>query len=86
MSITAELPKYRCHKEVWAHKIANVSPWLENGGQLLYPEEEGYGPIEVDADYVKKHHPVAGGYYVVYKDGYKSFSPAETFEEGYTRI
>ncbi|MCK9988658.1 MAG: hypothetical protein AzoDbin1_05130 [Azoarcus sp.] len=27
-----------------------------------------------------------GGYYVVYEDGYKSFSPAIAFESGYTRI
>ena len=30
--------------------------------------------------------PEVGGYYVVHKDGYKSFSPANAFEEGYTRI
>jgi hypothetical protein len=30
--------------------------------------------------------PQPGGYFVVYKDGYKSFSPAKAFEEGYTRI
>lgn len=27
-----------------------------------------------------------GWYMVVYPDGYVSFSPAEAFEEGYTRI
>ncbi len=37
-------------------------------------------------DYMRKHQPKIGGYFVVYKDGYKSFSPAEAFEEGYTRI
>ena len=30
--------------------------------------------------------PRVGGYYVVYADGYKSFSPATAFEEGYTKI
>ena len=33
-----------------------------------------------------KHQPTVGGYYVVYKDGYKSFSPADAFESGYTRV
>jgi len=33
-----------------------------------------------------KHKPEVGGYYVVYADGYKSFSPAQAFEEGYTRV
>ena len=43
-------------------------------------------PDEDLADVVEKHNPEAGGYYVVYEDGYKSFSPAKAFEEGYTRI
>jgi len=34
----------------------------------------------------QEHNPQPGGYFVVYKDGYKSFSPAKAFEEGYTRI
>ena len=35
---------------------------------------------------LKKHDPQIGGYYVVYPgDGYKSWSPAQAFEEGYTR-
>jgi hypothetical protein len=33
-----------------------------------------------------KHKPEVGGYYVVYKDGYRSFSPAEAFETGYEKI
>lgn len=35
---------------------------------------------------MRKHKPEVGGYYVVYKDGYKSFSPAAAFDEGYTLI
>ena len=30
--------------------------------------------------------PHVGGYYVLYEDGYESFSPAKAFEEGYTRF
>ena len=30
--------------------------------------------------------PEVGGYYVVYEDGYKSFSPAGAFESGYTPL
>lgn len=51
----------------------------------IYPAEEGYAPFEVDALYLKKHNPQVGGYYIVYADGYKSWSPAQAFEEGYTR-
>jgi hypothetical protein len=52
----------------------------------LVPEDEGYTEFPVDEAYIQKHNPQPGGYYVVYKDGYKSFSPAQAFEEGYTRI
>jgi hypothetical protein len=30
--------------------------------------------------------PVIGGYYLLYDDGYESWSPAAAFENGYTRI
>ena len=55
-------------------------------GLLIHPTEEGYIPFMVDAEYVRKHNPQIGGYYVVYEDGYKSFSPAKAFEEGYSPI
>ena len=53
---------------------------------IITPEDAGYAPFSVDAAYVRKHQPKVGGYYVAYKDGYKSFSPAEAFEEGYSRV
>lgn len=86
-----ELPRYKCHKEVWALKIAEVRDTAEpgnetDGSRLLIFEEKPYAPIRVDAAYVHKHKPEAGGYYVVYADGYKSFSPAKAFEEGYSKV
>lgn len=82
-----EMPKYECHKKVWALKIERIelSKTVE-GGALIYPVEKGYAPFEVDLQFMKKHQPQEGGYYVVYQDGYKSFSPAEAFEAGYTLI
>jgi hypothetical protein len=77
-----EMPQYRCHKEVWALKIKDIDPAFG----IITPVEEGYVPFEVSEDYLAKHKPYVGGYYVVYKDGYKSFSPAEAFEDGYTLI
>ena len=87
-----EMPRYKCHKEVHALKIAAVEMHNEgteddaDGSAMITPEDEGYAPFRVDSDYVRKHRPVACGYYVVYEDGYRSFSPAEPFEAGYTRI
>lgn len=81
----AEMPKYISHKTVWALKIKEVQPVnADETGAYLDVEEDGYARIRVDADFMSKHSPEAGGYYVVYKDGYKSFSPAEAFEGGYT--
>lgn len=81
------MPRYRSHKQIWALKIKEVSLGAPNsvGCAIITPEEEGFAPFEVDAEYVRKHKPQAGGYYVVYADGYKSWSPAQAFEEGYTR-
>lgn len=89
-----EMPRYKCHKEVWALKIASIEQApadqerMHAGGDwLLIPEDKGYSPICVGHnEYVQKHNPQPGGYYVVYDDGYKSYSPAKAFEDGYALI
>lgn len=53
---------------------------------IIHPADEGYAPFAVGESYMRKHKPEVGGYYVVYADGYKSFSPAQAFEEGYTPL
>lgn len=85
MSGQREMPRYRCHKEVWALKIACLEG-ADGGEWTVTPAEDGYAPFQVDAAYMAKHQPKVGGYYVVYRDGYKSWSPASEFEDGYTRI
>ena len=81
-----EMPKYTCHKQVWALKISNVNIYDSDGSGAISFEDSGYAPIDLPGEYFRKHEPEAGGYYVVYSDGYKSFSPAEAFEEGYTKL
>ncbi len=86
-----EMPRYQCHKKVWALKIKEITDPTEAGNEsdgslVLHFEEGDYAPLRVPHDYVHKHKPQSGGYYVVYDDGYKSFSPAEAFESGYTRL
>jgi hypothetical protein len=98
-NVQREMPRYKCHKEVWALKIAEVDFDYEaaseqgretDGSATITPVEEGYASFKVDANFVNKHwrftprRQIVGGYYVVYSDGYKSFSPAKAFEEGYT--
>ena len=79
-----EMPKYKCHKEVWALKIQSIKS-VPNGIEVT-PFDEGYAPIFLDCHFVDQHKPQVGGYYVLYKGGYDSYSPADAFEEGYTRI
>jgi hypothetical protein len=55
-------------------------------GAIITPSDPGYGPFVVTNAYVQKHEPKVGGYFVQYADGYKSWSPAEAFESGYTRV
>lgn len=88
-----EMPKYVCHKEVWALKIKCIKRdgWDDDdqetdGSATIIPADEGYAPFKVDREFMRKHQPHAGGYYVVYQDGYKSFSPGKAFESGYTPI
>ena len=87
MNEIAELPKYICKKEVWALKIKSVNLTSKINQEIsITPENKTYNDIEISEDYYKKHNPVKGGYYVVYKDGYKSFSPSDAFESGYDII
>ena len=81
-----EMPRYQSHKKVHALKIEAIGGSDDTDAMLITPEDEGFASFEVDAAFMDKHDPQPGGYYVVYPDGYKSFSPAEAFESGYTRI
>lgn len=93
--VQAQMPQYQCHKKVWALKIKEVILDTElarqenretTGGATIVPEDSGFASFQVNYEYVNKHNPQVGGYYVVYEDGYKSWSPAEAFESGYKKI
>lgn len=78
MTIT-KLPQWRCHKIVSAAKIVAI----DFGTRLdLMP----HGVVEVPPDWITSKHAEMGGYYVVYGDGYASFSPSKAFEEGYAPL
>jgi hypothetical protein len=82
-----EMPRYRSHKDVWALKIAAIE-FAEDGSAKIAPADKGFATLQTDAGYRTKFHGDENelGYYVVYKDGYKSWSPTKAFEEGYTRL
>jgi hypothetical protein len=77
-----DLPRWKCHKEVGADKIVRIEP--STTGATLHLE--GGAIANVNLLWQDRHRPQVGGYYVVYNDDYSSFSPAQAFEEGYTRI
>lgn len=78
-----ELPLYKCHKKVKAFKIDEITFDSDSENRAML---KGYCLVKVDHNYLKKHNPQVGGYYVRYADGYESFSPAEAFESGYSLI
>ncbi|EPU0352033.1 hypothetical protein ACVT81_003904 [Yersinia enterocolitica] len=80
-----EMPRYQCHKQVWALKIKAIKVMTDGTG-VITPEEKGFGDFDVESDYINKHCPQVGGYYVQYKGGYESYSPADAFESGYSLI
>lgn len=81
------MPRYECHKVVHALKIAEILPPADDETPaMIVPADEGYAPFPIAGEFLERHRPEVGGYYVVYRDGYASYSPAKAFEEGYTRV
>ncbi|MES2319994.1 MAG: hypothetical protein V4631_21140 [Pseudomonadota bacterium] len=79
--VTTGIRQWQSHKKVRAEKITAI----EIGAQTVRLQFAA-GHAEVSHQWNVKHHPHAGGYFVVYEDGYSSFSPAPAFEAGYTEI
>lgn len=88
-----ELPRYQCHKVVHAAKIEALHPVATSPGAmpsawilwLTLPDAPTVG-VTVQGAWYGKHQPCIGGYYVQYDGGYASYSPADVFEDGYTRL
>lgn len=76
------LARYRCHKLVQAAKIVSIRE-MARGLDFLLTFDGTAIEHRVTGDWVARHHPQPGGYFVVYDDAYTSFSPAQAFEEGY---
>lgn len=71
---------WRSHKVVVAGKILSLD---EKTGRLTIDNNQ---EVDVGVEYFKKHNPKASGYWVMYENGYMSWSPADVFEGGYKRI
>lgn len=89
------LPQYKCHKRVWALKIKSIEEHLQvklcgvvqhEAYAVINFEDARFSPITWDINFPGVSKPEAGWYYVVYEDGYRSFSPEASFESGYDKM
>ncbi|RWB66628.1 MAG: hypothetical protein EOQ49_28310 [Mesorhizobium sp.] len=83
-----EMPRYQCHKKVWALKIASIEIDPATGGAWIVPEDSYYARFKTHDGWAIRYKGGDDdlGYYVVYDDGYASWSPSKAFEDGYTRL
>lgn len=88
MNAAPLLPQWQCHKQVRAARIVDIFPFADDfvgeAGAVL--RLAGGASVQVDARWQARHNAHAGGYYVVYEDGYASFSPPAAFEAGYAPL
>jgi len=91
MSVERQMPRYICHKRVWALEIASV-------GNYSYTQEPtpnhalvrevcfaDQTNAKIPDEVFRRYVPQPGDFYIVYEDGYKSFSPRKQFLDGYVR-
>jgi hypothetical protein len=81
----SELARWQSHKVVRAGKVIS----LTFGVQVSVSVEAadgGYTVIDVPSKVFARGRPEPGDYFVVYDDGYQSWSPKAIFEAGYTRL
>lgn len=95
--MTFQFPEYKSHKIVRAGRITQLAQEGDQAMQqrvtLIFGElarqvdgEINVPTVDVTAEWYVKHGVHTGGYYVVYEDGYTSFSPEEAFVSGYTKV
>lgn len=79
------LKRYTSHKTVEAAQIIAIGNYAEKDGAVVRPVTvEGGITFACPQDMFARYVPVPGDFYVVYRDGYKSFSPRQAFLDGYT--
>jgi hypothetical protein len=82
-----EMPKYKCHKEVWALRISALEIHKDKSATIV-PDDSRYTAFRTAPGWAEhfKGNEKDPGYYVVYKNSYASWSPTKAFEEGYSLI
>lgn len=87
MATQMEMPKYQSHKQVHALHIAGVEIHPD-GSATIAPKEGEYAPFTTRAGWANRFGGTEEdlGVYVVYPDGFTSWSPTAAFESGYSKI
>ena len=80
------MPEYQYHKKIKAFKITYIGEEKSERYTVYILRGEHNMCVMVSSDYIIKHNPEIGGYYVLFNDSYESYSPAKAFEEGYSLI
>jgi hypothetical protein len=90
---TAEppLPMWKSHKVVRAAKVVDITLDHPDQGDDEYLVLENGAQVELSGDLAERllvggkiASELIGGYFIRYDDGYESWSPARSFESGYT--
>lgn len=79
------LKTYTCHKTVQAGEITEVGNYFTNaeGNLVRTVVLDGELSLALPDELFKRYVPVPGDFFVVYADGYRSFSPRKAFLDGY---
>lgn len=80
------MPSYTCHKRVKALEIEKVGSYCQATEGLMrniWFVGDDHWELFPDKMFTR-YVPIPGDFYVVYEDGYQSFSPRKAFLEGYT--
>jgi hypothetical protein len=85
------LPRWQSHKIVRADRIVDVITIPQGDAPPVVRWRLAGGVVVEVSDHLLTRVPPTtysanAGYYVLYDDGYESWSPAGTFEMGYTRL
>jgi hypothetical protein len=80
----SQLADWKCHKIVKAGKIIAFGDGFYTSVTV---EDVNGAPcsVAITPNVFARGRPDLGDYLVIYEDGYKSWSPAKAFEDGYAR-
>lgn len=77
------MKEYQSHKKVQAAQIKSVGEREASGVDVILDDDT---KVRLSVEMIIRHFPVAGDYLVEYADGYRSISPQQAFEDGYTPV